>query len=242
MELSIKNLCKSYNKKVALDDFSLELTEGIYGLLGPNGSGKSTLMNCLTDNIKRTSGSILFDGKEVLDMGVSYRKIIGYMPQQQGFYENFSAYRFLYYIAGLKGMKRAEAKKQIDELLEIVNLTDAAHRKMGSFSGGMKQRALLVSALLDNPKIVILDEPTAGLDPEERVNLRNYIAKIAENKIVLISTHVVSDIETIANRIVLIKDGRLVKDGTPEELITSVEGRTDETNLEDVYLYYLKKR
>ena len=193
-------------------------------------------MNLITDNVKRTSGEILYDGKEILDMGSSYRELIGYMPQQQGFYENFSARMFLYYMAELKGIKKKEAKKQIEDLLSLVNLSDVADKKIGGFSGGMKQRVLLAQALLGNPKILILDEPTAGLDPKERVNLRNYIYKLSEDKIILLATHVVSDVETIADRILVMKDGELVADDSPEKLVSMVDGK----NLEDVYMFYFE--
>ena len=235
--LELKNLKKSYGKKVALKDFSYSFENGIYGLLGANGAGKSTLMNLITDNVKRDSGEILYDGKEILGMGSSYRELLGYMPQQQGFYENFSARMFLYYMAELKGIRKKEAKKQIEDLLVLVNLSDVADKKIGGFSGGMKQRVLLVQALLGNPKILILDEPTAGLDPKERVNFRNYIHKLSENKIILLATHVVSDVETIADRILVMKDGELVADDSPKELIAEIDGK----NLEDVYMHYFGK-
>ena len=232
--LELKNVCKSYGKKVALKDFTYIFDKGIYGLLGANGAGKSTLMNLLTDNVSRNSGEILYDGREILDMGKNYRELLGYMPQQQGFYENFSARMFLYYIAELKGIKKKEAKKQIEELLDIVNLSEVADKKVGGFSGGMKQRVLLAQALLGSPKILILDEPTAGLDPKERVNFRKYIHRLSEDKIILVATHVVSDVETIADKILIMKDGELVADDSPEVLVKSVGGR----NLEDVYMHY----
>lgn len=232
--LELKNVCKSYGDKNVLRDFCYTFENGIYGLLGANGAGKSTLMNLITDNVSRNSGEILYDGKEILDMGKAYRELIGYMPQQQGFYENFSARMFLNYISELKGIKKKEAKKQIDELLMLVNLSDVADKKIGGFSGGMKQRVLLAQALLGNPKILILDEPTAGLDPKERVNFRNYIQKLSEDKIILIATHVVSDVETIADRILVMKDGNLVADDSPEVLVKLVGGK----NLEDVYMHY----
>ena len=232
--LELKNVCKSYGKKVALKDFTYTFDKGIYGLLGANGAGKSTLMNLLTDNVSRGSGEILYDGREILDMGKNYRELLGYMPQQQGFYENFSARMFLYYIAELKGIKKKEAKRQIEELLYIVNLSEVADKKVGGFSGGMKQRVLLAQALLGSPKILILDEPTAGLDPKERVNFRKYIHRLSEDKIILVATHVVSDVETIADKILIMKDGELLAADSPEVLLKSVGGR----NLEDVYMHY----
>lgn len=232
--LEIQNLSKDYGKKKALRRFNYTFEEGIYGMLGANGAGKSTLMNLITDNLKRTSGNILYNGTEILEMGAKFRVLVGYMPQQQGFYENFSARMFLYYMAELKGIRRREAKKQIEHLLQTVNLADAADLKISGFSGGMRQRVLLAQALLGDPKILILDEPTAGLDPKERINLRNYIRQLSEDKIILLATHVVSDVETIADRILILKDGELVADDEPKKLVEAVQGE----NLEDVYMNY----
>lgn len=234
--LEIRDLSKNYGKKEALKGFYYTFEDGIYGMLGANGAGKSTLMNLITDNLKRTSGSIFYNGKEILEMGAEFRALVGYMPQQQGFYENFSARMFLYYMAELKGIRRREAKKQIEHLLRTVNLTDSADLKISGFSGGMRQRVLLAQALLGDPKILILDEPTAGLDPKERINLRNYIRQLSENKIILLATHVVSDVETIADRILILKDGKLVADEEPKKLVEDVQGE----NLEDVYMYYFE--
>lgn len=232
--LQIENLKKSYGKKEALRGFSYTFEDGIYGMLGANGAGKSTLMNCITDNVKRTSGSILYNGTDILKLGASFRALVGYMPQQQGFYENFSARMFLFYMAELKGIRRKEAKKQIEELLQVVNLSESADLKIGGFSGGMRQRVLLAQALLGDPKILILDEPTAGLDPKERVNLRSYIRQLSQNKIILLATHVVSDVESIADRILIMKDGELVADDEPKKLVERVHGK----NLEEVYMHY----
>lgn len=235
MELTISNLTKKYGAKVALCDFSYTFTPGIYGILGANGAGKSTLMNLITDNVRRTAGQILWDGRDILKLGASFRALVGYMPQQQGMYSDFSARAFLRYMADIKGVKRRQAHPQIEELLELVNLKADAHKKLGSFSGGMRQRVLLAQALLGEPKILILDEPTAGLDPKERQRLRNYIADLSKDRIVFLSTHIVSDIESIATDVLLMKDGALVRHGTPEELIASVQGK----DLEDVYMAYL---
>lgn len=203
-------------------------------MLGANGAGKSTLMNLITDNVRRTGGSILYDGVDILKLGASFRALVGYMPQQQGYYDNFSARMFLFYMAELKGIARKRAKEQIEQLLRVVNLSQAADLKMEEFSGGMRQRTLLAQALLGDPKILILDEPTAGLDPKERVNLRNYIRRISEDKIILLATHVVSDVESIADRILIMKDGKLAADDVPAALIEKVQGN----NLEDVYMHY----
>ena len=235
MELVIRDLTKKYGEKVALRDFSYTFTPGIYGILGANGAGKSTLMNLITDNVKRTEGQILWDGTDILKLGASFRALRGYMPQQQGMYSDFSARAFLRYMADVKGLKRKQANKQIEELLELVNLKADAHKKLGGFSGGMRQRVLLAQALLGEPQILILDEPTAGLDPKERIRLRKYIADLAENRIVFLTTHIVSAIESIATDVLLMKDGALVKHGTPEELIQSMQGK----DLEDVYMAYL---
>ena len=235
MKLQIRDLSKKYGNKVALRNFSYTFTPGIYGILGANGAGKSTLMNLITDNVKRTEGQILWDGTDILKLGASFRKLLGYMPQQQGMYSDFSARAFLRYMADVKGLKRKQANKQIEELLELVSLKDVAHKKLGGFSGGMRQRILLAQALLGEPQILILDEPTAGLDPKERLRLRQYIADLAQNRIVFLTTHIVSDIESIATDVLLMKDGQLVRHGTPEELIDSVQGK----DLEDVYMAYL---
>lgn len=235
MELVIENLTKKYGEKVALRDFCYTFTPGIYGILGANGAGKSTLMNLITDNVKRDEGQILWNGTDVLKLGSSFRALLGYMPQQQGMYQDFSARAFLRYMADVKGIKRKQANAQIEELLELVNLKEDAHKKLGGFSGGMRQRVLLAQALLGEPQILILDEPTAGLDPKERLRLRQYIADLAENRIVFLTTHIVSDIESIAADVLLMKDGQLIKHGSPEELIDEVRGK----DLEDVYMAYL---
>ena len=235
MELTIQNLAKSYGNKVALREFSYTFTPGIYGILGANGAGKSTLMNLITDNVNRDSGSILWNGTDILKLGRSFRREVGYMPQQQGMYTDYSARDFLCYMAAVKELPRKESRRQIEELLAVVNLSDDAHKRLGGFSGGMRQRILLAQALLGDPKILILDEPTAGLDPKERLRLRQYISDLARNKIVFLTTHIVSDIESIANDVLLMKQGELVAHGRPDALIAAVNGR----NLEDVYMAYL---
>lgn len=225
MKLEINNLNKTYKsgKVKALNDFSATLTPGVYGLLGPNGAGKSTLMNIITDNLKADIGGIFYNGEDVQKLGKDFRSVLGYMPQQQGLYDDFTLNRFLWYMAALKGLKKKETKLKITRLLETVNLTDSTHKKLGSFSGGMKQRALIAQALLNNPEILILDEPTAGLDPKERIRIRNFISEIAENKIVILATHVVSDIEFIAKEVMLLKQGKLLACDTTDNLLNRIE-------------------
>ena len=235
MELRIEHLTKKYGEKVALRDFSYTFTPGIYGILGANGAGKSTLMNLITDNVKRNEGQILWNGTDILKLGKDFRAKLGYMPQQQGMYNDFSARAFLRYMAQIKEIPKKQADEQIEQLLDVVNLREDAHKKVGSFSGGMRQRVLLAQALLGDPQILILDEPTAGLDPRERLRLRQYISDLAQDRIVFLTTHIVSDIESIAGDVLLMKQGELVRHGAPEELIASCGGK----DLEDVYMAYL---
>ena len=235
MKLEINNLNKTYKsgKVKALSDFSVTLTPGVYGLLGPNGAGKSTFMNIITDNLKADSGEIYYNGEDVQKLGKDFRSVLGYMPQQQGLYDDFTLNRFLWYMAALKGLKKKESKFKIAQLLETVNLTDSAHKKLGSFSGGMKQRALIAQALLNDPEILILDEPTAGLDPKERIRIRNFISEIAGNKIVILATHVVSDIEFIAKEVMLLKQGQLLACDTTDNLLRQIEDMVYEVTVPD---------
>lgn len=245
MKLTINELTKEYIKGVrALDGITMELTEGVYGLLGPNGAGKSTMMNILTDNLKATSGQVLYNDEPMDKLGKNYRKELGYMPQQQGLYAGFTLNRFLYYMASLKGIKKNDAKKQIPELISLVNLSDVANKKLSSFSGGMKQRALIAQALLGNPHIIILDEPTAGLDPKERVRIRNLVSEISLNRIVIVATHVVSDIESIAKDVIMMKKGKLINMLPPEEFCDELVGEVYEFEVEpgalpDIYKKYI---
>ena len=230
MFLSIYNITKSYKNNLALNSFTITLCPGIYALLGPNGSGKSTLMNIITDNLKADSGEITYtsdDGvtENVLKMGVRFREKLGFMPQYPGLYPNFTVERFMWYMAALKGLPKEKAKKDIPEILAAVELDDVPKRKIGALSGGMKQRLTLAQAVLGDPEILILDEPTAGLDPKQRIAIRNYISKIAFNKIVIIATHVVSDIEFIARDIIMLKKGVIVDNAPPHELTKKIEGK-----------------
>lgn len=233
MELILNNVTKKYGEFTALDNFSYTFTSGVYGLLGPNGAGKSTLMNIITNNLKVTSGSVPFDDKPTLEMGADFRRILGFMPQQQGLYPNFTLERFLYYMAALKGMKKAQAKTEIERLLKLVNLQESKSKRLGGFSGEMKQRALIAQAMLNDPKIIILDEPTAGLDPKERIRIRNLIAEIAFEKIVIIATHVVSDIEFIAKEVLLMKKGKLIDSGKPHKLCEKIGENVFEITAEE---------
>lgn len=225
MELRLINIKKSYNngKTFAVNDFSVRLTPGVYGLLGPNGAGKSTLMNIITDNLRADSGSVLLNGKDILTLGADYRDLLGYMPQQQGLYDDFTGEKFLWYMAALKGMKKRDARIQIERTLGLVNLTDDRYKKLKSYSGGMKQRILIAQALLNDPKILIMDEPTAGLDPKERIRIRNFISEISKDKIVLLATHVVSDVEYISKEILIMKAGKVIRHGTPGKLLHDME-------------------
>ncbi len=226
--LEIKELTKKYGSFTALDNINLTLDTGVYGILGANGAGKSTLLNLITDNIPRTTGEILYQGKDILSLGADFRKLVGYTPQLQGMYEEFTAGQFMRYIGALKGMKSKPCKEQTQDLLSLVGLDKHSHKKLGTFSGGMRQRILLAAAMLDNPQILILDEPTAGLDPEERIRLRNHIAEISKDRIVLLATHVVSDIECIAEKVILMKRGQVIHFASPIALMDSIAGKVGE--------------
>ena len=243
MELRLTDVTKKYGEKTALDCFSYCFQPGIYGILGANGAGKSTMMNLITDNLRRNGGSITLDGEDIQKMGIRYRRILGYMTQQQGLYEGMTAESFLVYMARLKEVPRKAVATEVNRVLEMTNLTDVRHKKIGSFSGGMKQRVLLAQALLGDPKVLILDEPTAGLDPRERARLRDHIYRLAQDRIVLLATHIVSDIEAIADSILLLKQGKLLRSGTAGALIGSLPVDwapvLHAPSLEDVYLYYL---
>lgn len=225
MKLTIKQVTKTFKDKKALDAIDLELTTGVYGILGANGSGKTTLMRILASVIKPTSGQVLLDGQDIMAMSHEYRDLIGYLPQHVGLYKSFTAEKFLKYIAALKGLPKEETDEKVDEVLELVGLSEARRKKVGGFSGGMKRRVGIAQALLNDPKILIVDEPTAGLDPKERIRFRNLLSKISSNRIVVLSTHIVSDIEFIAKEVLILKEGQLIKKETPQRLLKGIEDK-----------------
>lgn len=229
--LCIDNITKKYQDRTVVEPISLKLTTGVYGLLGANGAGKTTLMRMLCAILEATAGEVFLDGKEICALGAEYRDLLGYLPQDFGYYPNYTAKEFLLYMAALKGIPREEAEKRTDELLEVVSLKEAASKKVKTFSGGMKQRVGIAQALLNQPKILILDEPTAGLDPKERVRFRNLISDYAAGRIVILSTHIVSDIEAIADKVLLMRGGKLVSQGTVPELTKEAEGKVWELSV-----------
>ena len=222
MELVIDRLTKQFQNKIAVDRVSLRLNNGVYGLLGTNGAGKTTLMRMLCGILQPTSGTITFDGMDVREEG--YRAILGYLPQDFGYYPEFTAMGFLLYMAALKGLPKHSAKRRANELLELVGLQEMGRKKIKTFSGGMKQRLGIAQALLNNPKLLILDEPTAGLDPKERVRFRNLIGQLGKDSIVLLSTHIVSDIEHIADEVLMMKNGNLIYHGAWDDQMGDLEG------------------
>lgn len=224
MELCIDRLTKQYGAKLAVDRVELSLGPGVYGLLGANGAGKTTLMRMICDVLAPTSGEIRYNGREIGKAGEEYRGILGYLPQDFGYYPEFTAEKFLLYMAALKGLGKMQAYKKMLELLDLVGLAEERKRKIRTFSGGMKQRLGIAQALLNDPEVLVLDEPTAGLDPKERVRFRNLISSCARDKIVLLSTHIVSDVEYIAGEILVMKDGRLVHRGAPGVITEEIKG------------------
>ena len=222
MELKITDLTKTFNGFAAVSHFSCRMTQGVYGLLGVNGAGKTTLMRMLTTLLRPTSGEITWNGQDIFRLEGKYRDKLGYLPQDFGYYPDFSVEDYLSYIASLKGIRPAVAKQRVQELLSQVGLAKVRKKKMKTLSGGMKRRAGIAQAMLNDPQILILDEPTAGLDPNERVRFRNLISELSEDRVVLLSTHIVSDVEYIADRIILMKDGSITQSGTAEEITQSM--------------------
>lgn len=224
MELKVTQLTKQYGLKTAVDHLDITLSNGVYGLLGANGAGKTTLMRLLCNIQTPTFGKITLDGKDISVLGERYRNLLGYLPQHFRYYPEFTAWDFLMYVATLKGLSEKQAKNKTSELLEAVDLSKEGHHKIKTFSGGMKQRLGIAQAMLNNPRILILDEPTAGLDPKERVRFRNLISAFSKDRIVILSTHIVSDVEFIAEEIIMMKAGRVLHFGRPQEITEEIEG------------------
>lgn len=225
MELEIRNISKYYKDKKAVDQVSLTLTPGVWGLLGANGAGKTSLMRMIAGIVQPTSGEIFYDGLPITMLKGKYREIFGYLPQEFGFYPEFTVKSYLEYVASLKGLSRVESKKKIAELLERLTLSEVKNKKIVKLSGGMKRRVGIAQALLNDPKVLILDEPTSGLDPGERIRFRNLLSEFANDRIVLISTHIVSDVEYMATQNAIMKEGHIIETGSTEELICLVEGK-----------------
>lgn len=225
MELKIIGLTKKFGSKTAVDGLNITLTNGVYGLLGANGAGKTTFMRLLCNIQNPTSGKILLNNKNITGLGEKYRNILGYLPQHFGYYPEFSAYDFLLYVSALKGLDEKTARKTSKELLEAVDLSGESRHKIKTFSGGMKQRLGIAQAMLNNPRILILDEPTAGLDPKERVRFRNLISAFSKDSIVILSTHIVSDVEFIAEEIIMMKSGKIIHFGNPQEITSEIDGQ-----------------
>ena len=224
MELRLDRLTKQFGSAIAVDRLSATLTPGVYGLLGANGAGKTTLMRMICDVLKPTSGSVVWNGTPIERLGERYRSMLGYLPQDFGYYPDFSALDFMLYLSALKGLDSKAAKRRSMELLDLVGLKNVAKRKVKTFSGGMKQRLGIAQAVINDPQVLVLDEPTAGLDPKERVRFRNLISALAQDKVVFLSTHIVSDIEYIADEILIMRAGQIVASGTIEEILAQVSG------------------
>lgn len=225
MELEIRNISKRYGKKTAVRDVNLSLTPGVWGLIGANGAGKTTLMRMLTGILTPSSGRVLYDGIDISDLGEAYRDALGYLPQSFGFYPEFNVVDYLEYVATLKGLGKRVYRDKIEELLELLNLTEVRKKPIKKLSGGMQRRVGIAQALLNDPDILILDEPTSGLDPGERVRFRNLLSEFAQDRIVIISTHIVSDVEYIAAQNMIMKDGRIVDVGETDKLLEAVAGK-----------------
>lgn len=231
MELQFKNVTKDYGNVHAVEHVTHSMGKGVYGLLGVNGAGKTTLMRMICTAITPTSGEILWNGKDIFSQGASYREILGYLPQSYGFYPDLSVYDYMLYIASIKGIRPIMAKKRALKLLEQVGMAEKRKRKMRTLSGGMIRRVGIAQAMLNDPRILVLDEPTAGLDPNERIRFRNLISELSEERLVLLSTHIVSDVEYIANNILLMKDGELFYTGTAESLLSSMKEKVWQCNV-----------
>lgn len=242
MELTVSNLTRKFSDFTAVDQVSYSFGNGVYGLLGVNGAGKTTLMRILCTLLAPTGGTVAWNGRDIFSMGGEYRKILGYLPQDFGFYPDFTILDYLLYIASIKGLRPSAAKRRTKELLEQVGLSKHKNKKMKKLSGGMKRRVGIAQAMLNDPRILILDEPTAGLDPNERIRFRNLISELSQDRVVLLSTHIVSDVEYIANEILLMKEGRLTQTGTAQEIIDSMPEQLWSCRVPGAYVnQYLKK-
>lgn len=242
MELRIEHLTKRFKDKVAVNDVSITLTPGIWGLLGANGAGKTTLMRIIADIMTPTDGAVYFDDEDIRKMGERYRDAFGILPQEFGYPKEFTVVDYLEYMAALKGISKEQAPPKIDNLLNILTLTDVKRKKIKKLSGGMRRRVGIAQAVLNDPKILILDEPTAGLDPGERIKFRNYISEFAHNRIVLVSTHIVSDVEHIANKIAIMRDGEIVEVGTNSDLLDSIKGKVWSVSVPPVKISEIEKK
>lgn len=229
MELEIAGLKKRYVTKIAVDHLNITLTNGVYGLLGANGAGKTTLMRLICGIQKPTSGKVCLNGRNIMDLGEDYRSLLGYLPQHFAYYPDFTALEFMFYVAALKGLNEKEAKEKSEELLKEVGLSGERKHRIKTFSGGMKRRLGIAQAMLNDPRILILDEPTSGLDPKERVRFRNLISAFAKDRIVILSTHIVSDVEFIAEKIIMMKSGEIVRFGNPHAIISEISGKVWES-------------
>lgn len=242
LTLELNHLRKQYKNKTAVNDLSLELKEGVYGLLGANGAGKTTVLRMLCDILRPTSGRVLCNGTPIREMGGEYRRMLGYLPQDFGYYPGMTAERYLHYLAELKAVPPELKEQKVTELLELVELGAQRRQRIKTFSGGMLRRLGIAQAMLNDPQILILDEPTAGLDPKERIRFRNLISEFSKNRIVLLSTHIVSDVEFIADELILMKQGEIIRTGTVEEIIAgagaAAAGADGVSRLEAAYLYY----
>lgn len=230
--LTVQNVTKNFGGFNALKDVNLEFHNGVYGLLAPNGAGKTTLIKMLTTLLFPTEGAILYNGEDIIKMDERYREILGFLPQEFGYYKNYTPTSYLLYLAALKGIDRKKAVARVEELLKLVALSDVANKKMKKFSGGMIQRVGIAQAMLNDPKILILDEPTAGLDPKERVRFRNLLTNLARDRIVILSTHIVSDVESIANEIIMIKDRKILCQDTISNICKQLEGLVYESDVD----------
>lgn len=240
--LQINGVSKKFGEFSVLEDIQLEFSNGVYGLLAPNGAGKTTLIKMLTTLLHPTNGEILYNGQNIFSLGESYRDVIGYLPQAFGYYKNYNPHQYLQYLAALKGISKQAANEKIPKLLKLVALEDAMKKKMGKFSGGMIQRVGIAQAMLNDPKILILDEPTAELDPKERVRFRNLLSDLARDRIVILSTHIVSDVESIANEIIMVKDKRILYKDSIQAICQQLEGKVYETEIDFEQVQQFRKR